>query len=479
MSTRPVDLYRHPLTRPFLRPAAQTALRALWLAGTVALIALGWGYDAIPGVPDLHPRVYTHATTLLFWVFWFMGLVAVVPVLGRAWCGVCPLGWVADGLGRRGLGLPWPRWIARGWGSLAVFGAGVAAVVWFEANLSPHATAALIAGVVGLAVGSAVLWRRSAFCRGLCPVGTVLSLYARHTPLAVRARDPGRCRACGRACVATDPEWRRLDWGRWVWFRRRDRAGCPVALDPTRMDPTECLLCLRCVRRCPEGNLGVWWGRRPAAGALPPARAVFLGALLGLVSLALYRTWPEAEVALTPGVLPPAWFRALWMGAVVPAVLLGLPPILGRLGARVTGRPAAGAPGSAPGPGPKARGWGWLAALPAFVGPVLGGHLALALVKLNAKAAYLPYLVYDPWGAETYLAIHASGLLPKPDLLLPLAALRWVALGVLAAGILRSARVLWWRVRDPATRPAAAWYLPSWLVVSGGLAAALWHWLGG
>ncbi len=482
MARLPVDLFSQRLTRPFLRPPwAQAGLRLLGLAGYVALAALGWGRDGIPGVPVLHPRAYTHATTLLFWVAWLMGLVLLVPLTGRAWCGVCPLGWVSDAVGRRGLGLPWPRWLARGWGGLAVFGAGVAAVGGAGVHLSPHGTAVLIVGVGALTLASGLLWRRGAFCRGLCPVGMALGLYTRHAPLEVRPRDPDRCAGCARRCIATDPEWRRADWGRWVWFRRRDRGGCPVALEPSRMDPTECTLCLRCLRRCPDGNLGLWWGRRPSPRALTPARAVFLGLLMGLVLLGVLRTWPEVEAALTPGVRPPAWFRGVWVGLAVPAVLLLAPTLAEavwrRLAGRPAPRPAAGDPGRGGGIQPV---WpGALRILPAFVGPVLGGHAALALVKINAKAAYLPYLLYDPLGTETYLAVHVSGLLPKPDMVVPLAALRWLALGVFALGCAAGARR--WRevFCDPGTRRLSLFYAPAWLVLGAGMAAALAHWLGG
>ena len=92
-----------------------------------------------------------------------------------------------------------------------------------------------------------------------------------------------------------------------------------------------------------------------------------------------------------------------------------------------------------------------------LIGPVLGAHAALALIKLNAKGGYLPYLFYDPSGASTYLAIHASGQLPLPDLLLPLAVLRWVVLGVFAVGVAAGM----WRARTLcATEPEACRPVP-------------------
>jgi len=107
----------------------------------------------------------------------------------------------------------------------------------------------------------------------------------------------------------------------------------------------------------------------------------------------------------------------------------------------------------------------------------LGAHAALALVKLNAKAAYLPYLFYDPTGASTYLAIHASRLLPVPDLLLPLALLRWLALGCLALGVLGGVREFGRSRGTPGGGVALALYAGSFAAVAGLLGATLVHWL--
>ena len=74
-----VDLYRTPILGPVLRSEwPQRAVQIGLLLGYLALAVLGWGRDGIPGIPELHPRMYTHATTLLFWVFWMMGLVLLV-----------------------------------------------------------------------------------------------------------------------------------------------------------------------------------------------------------------------------------------------------------------------------------------------------------------------------------------------------------------------------------------------------------------
>ncbi len=468
-----------------LQPAApQRAVHIALGAAYVVLVVLGWGRDALPGIPDPHPRAYTHVTPLLFWVFWLSLLVLTVPAVGRAWCGVCPLGAVSDAIGRRGLGLPWPRWLARGWGALAVFLGGVAVVMGGKAHLSPHATALLAAGVGSLAILASVLWRRSAFCRGLCPVGKILGLYARPAMLRIGPRDRGQCNTCAcRRCVATLPEWRRTGRSRWVVFRRQDRGGCPVALDPLRMDTTRCLLCLRCVRQCPYKNLTVFAGNASRTLApLDPVRTVFLGIATGLVGIALLRTWPAVASALTPGILPPAWWQAVWIGAVLPAALLFGPALAeGALrtleGTLVRTIPPGPEPGPEPGH-PNSAFQDALTILPSLVGPVLGAHAALALVKLNAKAGYLPYIFYDPLGAETYLAIHVGRILPLPDLLIPARILRWLALGAFAAGAVWGLKELGGTARNIRRFRLALLYAVSWGALVAGFGSVLWHWLG-
>ena len=111
-----------------------------------------------------------------------------------------------------------------------------------------------------------------------------------------------------------------------------------------------------------------------------------------------------------------------------------------------------------------------------LIGPLLGAHAALALVKLNAKGGYLPYLFYDPQGASTYLAIQVARVLPQPDLLVPLPVLRWVVLAVFTAGLaagVRQALKCW---RGTPVMPVAL-YATSFLAISGLLGAALVHWL--
>jgi len=206
--------------------------------------------------------------------------------------------------------------------------------------------------------------------------------------------------------------------------------------------------------------------------------------LLGLLFVGFLRTWPDLRQALVPGVAPPAWAGALWLGVALPSLFLLGPAIAAAAVSWFSGQAVGQGPGKEAAPRRMAglSGSAWADAvkrfLPAFVGLALGAHAALALVKLNAKAGYLPYLLYDPTGAATYLAIYASRLLPVPDLLIPLSALRWLASVCLALGFLAGGRELWRSRRGTVSAGrAASFYALSFAAAASLLGAALVHWL--
>jgi len=481
-----IDLYRTPIVGALLKSRwPQRLIRLAGLLGLAALLAVAWGRDTIPGVADAHPLLYTNAATLLFWVFWFMGLVLFVPLVGRAWCGVCPLGYLSDRLGRLGLNLPWPRGLFSRLGLFAVFLAGMGGALYGDVHKSPHATAIFVGLATLLAVLSSLVWRRAAFCRLFCPVGLVLTIYGRHGPMKIAPLDPARCDGCkDRSCTDRKGVWKRWDMGSLVLQKKVYRAGCPVALDPPTMDAAECLLCLTCVRNCSHDNLGLFYGKKCSKRPLSPSAAALLVLLGGLVSLALARTWPALRDGIVPGALPGDATVALWIGLVLPALLFLAAPVGRRLLDALRGRDVAPpAEGERPAVEPSrekrdsfAQTAGY--ALAPFVGPVLGGHAALALVKLNAKAAYLPLLRYDVTGSSTYLAVNVAKSLPRPDLLLPLATLKWAALACLLLGTaagLREATRLWQKRRGRDAEPFLL--LLGFGAYTAWIGALLVHWL--
>lgn len=113
-------------------------------------------------------------------------------------------------------------------------------------------------GLLALVLGLAVVSRRS-FCRGLCPLGALMAIASWPSVLRL-ATDPGKCTHCDtcRAVCPTDSR-------------------CVPSSPGEREATAECVMCLDCVRQCPEpGALSARLGGRTvmSSAAPRPRRAV-------------------------------------------------------------------------------------------------------------------------------------------------------------------------------------------------------------
>jgi ferredoxin len=269
------------------------------------------------------------------WIAWWAALMLVaLPILGRGWCGVCPLGAVGDWLQRgavlapgrrRGLGLRlrWPTKLRGLWlqnGAFLVLALASAAIL-----TRPRVTGLLLLALLALAVGVSLVVERRAFCRYLCPVGGFVGLYSQLAPMELRVRDKRRCaghreKTCFVGCAAG--------------------SGCPWQVYPGALDRNPpCGLCLECVRTCPYDNIAISWrGFRSDLVTAPGHRldeafkalimlgsallyaAVFLGPWGTLKSAALgvgtgtWLAYAGAVVLLLVGVLPGAFLLAVQAG---------------------------------------------------------------------------------------------------------------------------------------------------------------------
>lgn len=86
---------------------------------------------------------------------------------------------------------------------------------------------------IGILAACAFLYR--AFCRFLCPLGALYSLFSRLALLAVRV-DDSRCNGCGR-CTRT------------------------CEMDVRRVGDRECIQCGRCIAQCPENAIHFGFGK--------------------------------------------------------------------------------------------------------------------------------------------------------------------------------------------------------------------------
>jgi len=443
--------------------------RAAGFLSLAWMISLMWGRWGIPGVDAPDPLMFTNLGNLLFWVFFLMGLPLLALFAGRAFCAACPMGVLNESVSRLGLGRSFPRPLRNDAGKAALLLVTLALVGIGRIHHWPGATAWYLAAWVALAVLLGAFFRGRSLCSFACPIGGMLGLYSRAAFPEVGVADPGVCRSCeGKECVRGRESWTTAALGRLKAAFRRRRAGCPVNLKPWEIEGSgRCLLCGNCLRACPYGN-AVLRARRPLASLWRESfprftETVTAATLLGFLLLSFSRFWPAlAAILAFPGAAASPLFgvpfsRAvfiLWGGFLLPTLVLALPafyarwrivsagtgeeaPASGkRLGFRIWVEEKDHAPKEAPGeeegavertdtvPGLMAS------FLPAYVPLLLCGHLLLAGVKLNAKAAYLALGLFDPSGIRSYMMVEESALIPRPGMLVSLVPLKWGLLGL-------------------------------------------------
>jgi polyferredoxin len=257
------DLLRFALLRRLLVSRwPQLVVRALALAGFLLAIIAG-----LAGTP-----VGNRNFAIVFvWIVWWALLILVaVPLAGRAWCAVCPIPMAGEWLQQgailapnartrgAGLGRPWPKRLSNIW----LQNAGFVLLALFSAVVLTNArvTALVLLALLLLATATALLYRRRAFCRYLCPVGGFIGLYAQAAPLEVRVKDAAVC--------ADHREKTCYTGNRSGEFRGY---GCPWGLFPGGLvKNTYCGLCLECLRTCPSGNIA--FQIRPPGADLAVAR---------------------------------------------------------------------------------------------------------------------------------------------------------------------------------------------------------------
>jgi polyferredoxin len=321
------DLFRwRPRLRQWLRASALWNLLLFGLVSWVFVLVNLWLW--------LGPQERAHNGALnLFWAWWWPLILLAYPLVGRAWCAVCPfMVWgtisqrLAGALGWRPRS--WPRGDSDRWAAPAL-AAGFAAIllweeVWNLENTAWLSSCLLLLITAGAVVGS-LLFEKRFWCRYLCPVGGMNGLFAKLSLLELRAQ-AGTCSgSCSSyACFKGGP----------AEGEGLATAGCPLGTHPAHLaDNRNCVLCFTCAAACPHRSVQL--RLRPPAADLqrdmdPPAgEAGLILVLAGGIALHQWQRllgWlPLAPASLHTGpLLPRLAFAALALAL----------PALGWLGLR-------------------------------------------------------------------------------------------------------------------------------------------------
>ncbi|WP_020676109.1 4Fe-4S binding protein [Geopsychrobacter electrodiphilus] len=421
------------------------------LAITLLVIASGWHHHLIPGIAANDPLMYTNFATFGLWVLWLMGLVLLALVAGRFWCAVCPFGWLNGLFSRYGFKRSLPNWLG-GMLPVTLLLVGLQISVYLLAiHRYPDYTARLLALLIIALIFSSVVFRKRAFCQLFCPAGAVLKCYARIAPFELRVRDTQVCADCSSVqCVSEKSFWQRYTLGPAVLHLQRQRPGCPVDIHPRQInDNSDCTLCMNCVENCCNDNLRL--GFRPWLAELGQAfvgrgEALLLLVLTGMVTANFskvnipLREWIFAapkQTALLLGWQADGYFllAALWITLLLPLLLVVPGLILYRLRfLQISIVDEARQPVQKVDKRSLFDGLSELL-LPA-IPLLLGAHLILAVVKLNAKLGYFNLVLSDWSGIKSYLAVNLMGTLPQPGVLISIDLLKWVVLLLLVVSYL-------------------------------------------
>ena len=478
-------------------------VRLAMLLLLVMMIVYGWGQHVIPGVAVKDPLMYTSLTTFSLWVVWMMAMVLIALIAGRTWCTICPVGWFNGIVSRYGLRRNLPSW-AKNFVPVTFTLVLLQLLVYFFAvHRFPDYSSILLVCMLALAGVSGLIFRRRAFCLLFCPAGAVFALYARVAPWQLRVKSAHVCTGCeSKPCIATQPYSRMAILGniRVNWQAKPE--GCPVDLVPAEIqDSSACTLCLNCAQTCCNDNIKLGfraWFADLVQSALKPGESLFFLVVLGLLTANFSKVhvdlreaifWAPETLTLTLGWEAAGFYplAVVWIGFLFPMLILApgfLVYLLGRIRIVDIGSQFGSESLTVSDESTvfgKLGFWGLASRMiQAMLPVVLMAHLALAVVKLNAKLAYLPLVIQDPSGVKSFLAITVMQTIPAPGVILSLDVIKWMTAGFLLAGVVSAcwvARRLSHQLLGNAKQTFFVAVLVNILVLSALYGATVFEWL--
>ncbi|MEJ2583064.1 MAG: cyclic nucleotide-binding domain-containing protein, partial [Acidobacteriota bacterium] len=232
-----MDITNTPLMRRLLHRATLPALRIATLAGFLGIIGVCLSAPSSVG---------GRAANTAIWSMWEPAVFALFFLVGPVWCTICPLSTAARWSKKlHHSKAPPPEWLIRHGPWMAIV--GFALIIWvervFNSAENPVASGFLLLSLVVASVGVALLFRREAWCRHLCPLGRLGTSLAPAAPFQLVAKS----RVCASTCTTHA-----------CYRGTQDIPGCTVFHHPLEgKQAYRCKLCLDCLKSCPHHSANV------------------------------------------------------------------------------------------------------------------------------------------------------------------------------------------------------------------------------
>lgn len=235
------NLFRHPLIPKIF----------VWF--NILMVVVMAGFTLYGGSrPADHPlqSFGNNPGMLITWLIWFPILPISAALIGRIWCGVCPIAGIGDYVSKVvKFNLPVPKIFKRMDFWLVIL--SFLFLDYIEEFLGvaeqPWATGVLLVAIISLSVLFCILFERKTFCRYVCPLAGMLGAYSSMSMAEVR----GNKKVCQTQC------------GQHSCYRGTENVpGCPMFSYPASLATnSQCMMCLNCLKSC--DNRGVQVNIRP------------------------------------------------------------------------------------------------------------------------------------------------------------------------------------------------------------------------
>lgn len=216
------------------------SIRILALLVFVALMIIGFSSPTKDPV-FVSQLSKTNLTSSFVWRLWWPLIVILAIFLGRIWCMVCPVELVTSFFAKIGLKLKRPRWLRSGW-VITVFYMLVLTlgITVIEIDRNPAYTSYYLIFIMGVAILSGMIFEKNTFCRYICPIGFLLSIFSRLAGWGWRVKKVSTCDSCkDKSCIDKKYSY------------QLNYKSCGVELYPPRIeDNSDCLLCGGCLKNC-------------------------------------------------------------------------------------------------------------------------------------------------------------------------------------------------------------------------------------